>query len=84
MHDETLPLAAMEAMQFGHALGRILHEIILAYPTLGPAKLMKVDPSDGFYRVNLSIDEIPKLGVVFPTRPGQKSLIAFVLVLPMG
>ena len=28
MNDETLPLAAMEAMKFGHALDQILREII--------------------------------------------------------
>ena len=71
-------------MQFGHALDRILRAIILASPTLGPVKLMKVDLSDSFYRVNLNIDDIPKLGAVFPTRPCQESLIAFLLILPMG
>ena len=45
---------------------------------------MKVDLSDGFYRVNLNIDDIPKLGVAFPTEPGQEPLIALPLVLPMG
>ena len=69
---ETLALAAMESMQFGHALDRILREILLADPRLGPIYLMKIDISDGFYRVNLSIDDIPKLGVVFPTAPGQE------------
>ncbi len=32
----------------------------------------------------LNIDDIPKLGVVFPMLPGDKPLIAFLLVLPMG
>ena len=81
---ETLALAAMESMQFGHALDRILREILLADPRLGPIYLMKIDISDGFYRVNLSIDDIPKLGVVFPTAPGQEPLVALPLVLPMG
>ena len=84
MNDETLPLAAKEAMQFGHALDQILCGTILADPTLGPVKLMKVDLSDGFYRVKLNITDIPKLGVVSPTRPGRESLIVFPLVLPMG
>ena len=34
--------------------------------------------------MNLSIDDIPKLGVVFPTAPGQEPLVALPLVLPMG
>lgn len=84
VNSETLPLAAMEAMQFGHALDRILREILLSDPALGPVKMMKIDLSDGFYRVALNIDDIPKLGIVFPTKPGEEQLIAFPLVLPMG
>jgi hypothetical protein len=81
---DTLPLAALESMQFGHALDRILREILLADPNLGPVYLLKLDISDGFYRIALNIDDIPKLGVAFPTTPGQEPLIAFPLVLPMG
>ena len=84
VNKETLPLAAMEAMQFGHALDRILREILLADPELGPVQLLKVDISDGFYRINLNIDDIPKLGVAFPTKPGEEKLVALPLVLPMG
>jgi hypothetical protein len=46
--------------------------------------MIKLDISDCFYRIGLNIDDIPKLGVVFPTLPGDKPLIAFPLVLPMG
>ena len=74
----------MEVMQFDHAFDHILREIILVDPSLGPVKLMEVDICDGFYRVNLNIDDIPKLGVVFPTMPGRDSLIAFPLGLSMG
>ena len=81
---DTLPLAAMESMQFGHALDRILREILLADPALGPVQLIKLDISNGFYRIAVNIDDIPKLGVVFPTSPGEEPLIAFPLVLPMG
>ena len=81
---DTLPLAAKESMQFGHALDRILREILLADPAHGPVYLIKIDISDGFYRIALNIDDIPKLGVVFPTLPGEEPLVAFPLVLPMG
>ena len=84
VNQETLPLVATEAMQFGHALDRILRQILLANPAYGPVQLMKIDISDGFYRVNLNIDDIPKLGVAYPTAPGEEQLIAFPLVLPMG
>ena len=36
-------------MQFGHALDRILRELILTDPALGPVQLLKLDISDGFY-----------------------------------
>ena len=84
VNGDTLLLAAAEAMQFGHALDRILREILLADPRHGPVKLAKFDISDGFYRIDLNIDDIPKLGVVFPTLPGEEPLIALPLVLPMG
>ena len=84
VNNETLPLAALESMQFGHALERILREILLSNPAYGPVNMLKVDISDGFYRVDLNVDDIPKLGVAFPTRPGEEKLIAFPLVLPMG
>ena len=84
VNQETLLLVATDAMQFGHALDRILRQILLANPAYGPVQLMKIDISDGFYRVNLNIDDIPKLGVAYPTAPGEEQLIAFPLVLPMG
>ena len=61
-----------------------MREIILADPSLGPGQLLKIDLSDGFYRVNFDVDDILKLGVVFPTNPGEEPLIAFPLVLSMG
>ena len=84
VNDETLPLAPSEAMQFGHALDRILREILLADPKLGPVQMLKLDISDGFYRIDIAPDDIPKLGVVFPVKPGAEPLVAFPLVLPMG
>ena len=74
----------MESIQFSHALNRILRKISLADPSLGPVQLLEVDSSDGFYHVNLNVDNIPKLGVVFPTNPREEPLIVFLLVLPMG
>jgi hypothetical protein len=84
VNEDTLPLAALDSMQFGFALDRILREILLADPALGPVQMLKIDLSDGFYRINLNIDDIPKLGVAFPTSPGEEPLVAFPLVLPMG
>ena len=74
----------MEAMQYGHALDRILWEIFLSNPSLGPVYLIKLDISNGFYQITLNIDDIPRLGVAFPMAPGNDPLVAFPLVLPMG
>ena len=71
-------------MQFGHALDRLLREILLADLSHGPPEMMKVDIADGFYRIQLNVDNIPKLGVVFPTKDDKEPLVAFPLVLPMG
>ena len=84
INDETLPLVAEEAMQFGQALHRILRHILLADPRHGPVYIIKLDISDGFYRIDVNPDDIPRLGVVFPTSASQEPLVAFPLVLPMG
>ena len=81
---ETLDLFERESMQFGHALDRYLREILLANPALGPLSLIKVDILDGFYRIALNLNDIPKLGIVFPTDKEQQPLVALLLVLPMG
>jgi hypothetical protein len=84
INDETVPLFPAESMQFGHALDRILHTIVHADPAHGPVQLIKVDIADGFYRIHVAPQDIPVLGVAFPTAPGDPPLVAFPLVLPMG
>ena len=46
--------------------------------------MSKIDIVDGFYRVLLRIEEIPKLGVALPVAPGQVPLVAFPSAVPMG
>ena len=85
VNPETVKEMPKEAMQFGHALDRILREILLADPRHGPVYQLKVDLSDGFYRGDIAPDDCPKLGVVFPTRsPNEEPMVAVPLVLPMG
>ena len=84
VNQETLPLAPKGAMQFGNTLDHILREILLADPAYGQTEMMKVDIADGFYRIQLNVNDISKLGVVFPTKEGKEPLVAFPLVLPMG
>ena len=50
----------------------------------GPLYLLKIDLSDGFYRVRLRAQDAPMLGVAFPVAPGEPLLMAIPLVLPMG
>jgi hypothetical protein len=71
-------------MQYGRALDRILWEILLSNPSLGPVYLFKLDISNSFYRITLNINDILRLGVAVPTAPGNDPLLAFPLVLPMG
>jgi hypothetical protein len=81
---DTLRHAPLEAMQFSHALQRVLEAIHNADPWYGPVYLIKVDIADGFYRLWVNTDDIPKLGVVFPAMDNMEPLVAFPLALPMG
>lgn len=83
LNQDTQPIAPLEAMQFGRTLDRVLRQILTANPTFGPVHLIKVDLADGFYRVDVRVDDIPKLGVVFPSAASDP-LVALPLVLPMG
>jgi hypothetical protein len=44
---------------------------------LALSHLIKVDIADGFYRMCLNPADIPKLGVVFPTKPGDEPMVGF-------
>jgi hypothetical protein len=77
VNEDTILLAAQEAMQFGRALQRILTKIVCADPPYGPVPMAKIDIADGFYRVWLHVEDILKLGVELPNAPGQPPLIAF-------
>ena len=46
--------------------------------------MIKVDLSDGFYRMHLVPCDAPKLGLAFPKIPGLPDLVAVPLVLTMG
>jgi hypothetical protein len=81
---DTIPLAPAKTMQFGRALWRIISTVHQADPRLGPVFLSKIDIADGLYRIWVNANDVPKLGVVVPTLPGQPKIIGFPLVLPMG
>ena len=71
-------------MQLGHVLRWILCKILLSLPSHGPVQLNKTDLSDGFYRLDMKINDVPKIGAVFHTKTGTKPIVALPLVLPMG
>jgi hypothetical protein len=81
---DTIPLAPVESMQFGRALWRILSTVHQADPRLGPIFLSKVDIADGFYRILVNANNVPKLGMVVPTKASEPQVVAFPLVLPMS
>lgn len=84
LNQETAKLTPQESMQFGRALERIIAQTVHADPRFGPVHFIKIDISDGFYRVQLRAEDIPKLGVSIPSSPGEGPLVAFPLALPMG
>jgi hypothetical protein len=84
VNDDTIELCPTESMQFGRSLLRILQKIARSDPRLGPVYLFKIDISDGFYRIAIRSEDVPKLSVMFPTAPGEEQLIGLPLVLTMG
>jgi hypothetical protein len=67
-------------MQFGRALLQILPKVARSDPLLGPVYLSKIDISNGFYRIAIRSEDVPKLAIMFPTEEGEEHLI----VLPYG
>jgi hypothetical protein len=67
VNGDTLDICARDSMQFGRApLERYLRYIVMADPAFGPIKMIKVDISDGFYRVWIRLKDIAQLRVAFP------------------
>ena len=84
INDHTIRLAPLTAMQFGHALDRILQRIRDADPRHGPVYMAKVDIADGFYRIDVAAEMAPILAVILPFSEGEDPLVAIPLALPMG
>jgi len=79
----TLQVAAPHAMQFGRAFQRILQRIAYANPRFGPVHLLKIDLSDGYYRVSLNSRGALQLAIAMPSLRHQP-MLAIPTVLPMG
>jgi hypothetical protein len=63
---------------------RILQKIARSNSRLGPVYLSKIDIVDGFYRIAIRPEDVPKLAIVFPTEEGEEQWVGFPFVLPMG
>jgi hypothetical protein len=81
---DTTPLSPQECMQFGRDLWRMLHQVTDADLRLGPVYLSKIDIMDGFYRICIHSENMPTLGIMFPTSDGEPQLVGFPIVMPMG
>ena len=79
----TFQLAPPHAMQFGKALPRILQRIAYANPRFGPVHLIKVDLSDGYYRIPITPSGALNLAVTLPSSR-RAPLLAIPTVLTMG
>ena len=55
-----------------------------ADPALGPVYTLKVDISDGIYRIDLRPSDAPNLVLILPTEEEEEPQVAISLKLPMG
>jgi len=79
----TLQVASPHAMQFGRAFQRVIERIVYANPRFGPVHILKIDLSDGYYRVPLNARGALQLAVAMPSSR-RRPLLAIPTVLPMG
>jgi hypothetical protein len=84
VNEDTVPTGPHQAMRFGRTLNRIMTQIVRANPKFGPVLLGKYDLADGYYRLPLNTNQAMHLACLFPESPGEESLVAIPLVLPMG
>ena len=71
-------------MQFGKALNQILQRIQAANLRYGPVYMSKINVANAFHRINLNPADSIRMGVLFSSKKGERKLIGFPLVLPMG
>jgi hypothetical protein len=81
-----LPIAHMEAMQFGSTLPRLLQCLVYCNHHYGPLLMEKIDTANGYCRIPLSPNAALALAVINPTDLKNKNdhLIAIPLTFPMG
>ena len=77
-------LAPMEVMRFGGALQRILKQVLIVDPRLGPVYLSKVDLADAYMRLWVRVEDVPSLAFLISNKtPINTQLVGFHASLPM-
>jgi hypothetical protein len=84
VNQHQLPIAPIQAMQFGSAFQRLAQCLVYANPAFGAPLLAKIDLADGYYRVPLSPEAALELAVILPADENSQKLIGVPLSLPMG
>ena len=84
INEITKPHAPPEAMQFGHALGRVLCHVQHANPRCGPVHTSKHDIKDGFHRLFLRAQDSLRLSIILPRCPGEPQLVGIPMACAMG
>jgi len=67
-------------MQFVKALPPLLQKIHEKDLKFGPVYISKIVIADGFYCLGLQPRDTLKLGVLFPTRPGEPPIAHFLIL----
>ena len=73
----------MSAMQYGWVLDRLIIQVVISDPELGPVCILKADISNSFYRTRLQLTDTHKLVFVPPSDVSGEELVEITLTLPM-
>ena len=84
INSDSLPIADISVIQYGRYLDRLIRELVIEYPSLGPVYVLKEYVSDGFYQIALRPADAPKLGLVFHFNGQVEDIVETPLTLPMG
>ena len=83
LNSETLPISAMSSIQYVWSLERLIRQVFVSDPALGPVHVLKADFCEVFYRIGSRSTDATKIGLVFFLEGEDKELAAIPLTLPM-
>ena len=79
----SLLIYALSAIKCGQVLDRLIREVVIADPDLGPIYALKADISDGFYRISLRPADAPNICLFFLSDGQGEELVAIPITLSM-